>query len=163
MDAYDTVKSDAALRGMLSRAVASIEASEGSLLLVTPDGQGLCFVIAHSPVEDKLVGNVETLNKGISGLAFSLQQPMVVNDTASDPSFDPSVDRRTGVKTKSILVVPLVSPNDEFGVLTAINSRREGGFSHQDLETYGEAARDITERLAVLNLALSSQNDGPFD
>lgn len=163
MDAYEKVRTDTVLRAMLSRAVEGIQATEGSLLLVSSDGQGLRFVLAHSPVEDRLVGNVEPLNKGISGLAFSLQQPMVVNDTDSDPSFDPTVDRRTGVKTKSILVVPLVSPTDEFGVLTAINSRREGGFIHQDLKTYGEAARDITEHLASLHLALSSQNDGPFD
>jgi hypothetical protein len=75
---------------------------------------------------------------------------MVVNDTAHDGSFDPAVQERTGVRTESVMAVPLVSPLCEYGALTAVNSRRPGGFSGSDLTNYSTAAQRIIARLAVL-------------
>jgi len=162
MPDYTQAADDSELRALLREAVERAEAAEGSILLVSDDGRALRFVVCESPVAAALAGTMQPLDKGITGLAFRLQQPMVVNDTAHDGSFDPSVQERTGVRTASVMAVPLVSPAGEFGALTAVNSRRPGGFSGDDLTRYCEAAGRITARLTALQLNLPAPNDGAF-
>ena len=147
---YDKVSDDVRLQQLLAAAVESVGGGEGSLLLVNPDGDKLRFVISHSPVADKLVGTEQDLTEGITGLAVALQQPMIVNDVASDPRHNSAVDDMTTVQTKSIMVVPLVSPEAEFGALTAINSKAATGFSSADLQSFCEASEGVLARLVEL-------------
>jgi GAF domain-containing protein len=163
MSDYAKVSADAELQQQLRGAVQQAGAEEGSILLLSEDGHALQFVVCESPVAATLMGIRQSLDRGITGLSFSLQQPMVVNDVERDPAFDPGVQERTQVRTRSIMVVPLVSPDQEFGALTAVNSHRADGFTSSDLEAYGEAARRITERLAALNLSLPALDDGAFN
>ncbi len=149
------VSNDAELRAQLHAAVCEVNAEEGSVLLLTEDRHELEFVICDSPVAATLCGMRQPVGKGITGLSFVLQQPMVVNDVAHDASFDPTVQTLTHVSTRSIMVVPLVAQCGEYGALTALNSRRPEGFTSEDFTRYGEAARGITERLIALNLTLS--------
>src|SRR5437667_4185134 len=60
-----------------------------------------------------------------------------IDDPYDDPRFDPSVDARTGYRTRSILVVPVdARDRRRLGVLQVVN-RREGTFNAQD-EQVGE-------------------------
>lgn len=156
---YESVANDAELRQILSQAVDSAGAAEGSLLLVNPGGDRLRFVISHSPVADKLVGTEQDFSEGITGLAVSLGQPMIVNDVAANPNHSKVVDTLTTVQTNSIMVVPLVSPEAEFGALTAINSKGPGGFSTGDLQGYCGASERIIGRLVELNFDPEPEGD----
>lgn len=69
-------------------------------------------------------------------------------------AFDPSVDVQTGVKTKSIMVIPLATPDGEFGALTAINSATSDGFVARDLERYSEFAEQIAARLSSFGFGM---------
>jgi GAF domain-containing protein len=129
-------------------------AAEGSILLLSEDGKSLRFVVSHSPVADKLRALEQPVGKGITGLSVSLQQPMIVNKTERSGAFDPSVDVQTGVKTKSIMVIPLATPDGEFGALTAINSATSDGFVARDLERYSEFAEQIAARLSSLGFGM---------
>src|SRR5207249_834998 len=61
-----------------------------------------------------------------------------IDDPYDDPRFDPSVDARTGYRTRSILVVPIDSRDHaRLGVLQAVN-RREGPFQAEQ-ERYAVA------------------------
>ena len=144
---------------MLKEAVERANAAEGSLLLINPAGDKLRFVASHSPVADKLVGTEQALDEGITGLAVSLQQPMIVNDVAADPRHSHAVDDLTEVKTRSIMVIPLAAPETAFGALTAINSSAPEGFSSVDLERYGEASDGIIARLMELNFDPEPEDD----
>lgn len=148
---YARVSTDPELAALLREAVSGVDAGEGSILLLTDDGRGLRFALSDSPVAEALAGSVQPLNRGITGLAFTMQQPMVVNDTSHDGSFDPAVQERTGVRTGSVMAVPLVTPEREYGALTAVNSRRSGGFSGDDLMRYCQSAQRIISRLAALH------------
>ena len=88
------VSSDEVASRILGDAVRRVSAAEGSLLLVTPDGRALRFVIAHSPSSAVLIGREQTLERGVTSVAFRYQQPMVVNDTADEVTFDPSIDQQ---------------------------------------------------------------------
>ena len=162
MNPYDAAANDPVLKEILASAINEISAAEGSILLLAEDGTALEFAVCESPVADKLFGLKQPLGKGITGLAFTLQQPMIVNDAVRDASFDPTVQNRSGVITRSIMVVPLVSPVAEYGAVTAINSK-SGAFTDHDLDVLGEAARLIIDRLGELHLSLPSPNDGAFE
>lgn len=155
MSVYEIASKDSVLRKLLDEAVRAVRATEGSILLLSEDGKSLRFVVSHSPVADKLLHLEQPLGKGITGLSVSLQQPMIVNETERSSAFDPSVDVETGVHTKSIMVIPLVTPAQEFGALTAINSSASVGFEAPDLERYSEFAEQIASRLSNLGLKMN--------
>src|SRR5438876_9245622 len=61
-----------------------------------------------------------------------------IDDPYDDPRFDPSVDARTGYRTRSILVVPIDSRDRRrLGVLQAVN-HKDGPF-HREEERYAVA------------------------
>lgn len=158
MSSYEMASKDAILRRLLDEAVEAVCAAEGSILILSEDGKSLRFAVCSSGVAEKLRGLEQPLSKGITGLSVSLQQPMTVNETERNITFDPSVDSQTGVKTKSIMVIPLVTPEHEFGALTAINSTASVGFATEDLERYSEFAEQIASRLS--NLVVETKDVG---
>src|SRR2546428_8162663 len=61
-----------------------------------------------------------------------------IDEPYEDPRFDPSVDARTGYRTRSILVVPIDSRDRiRLGVLQAVNHK--GGPFHAEEERYAVA------------------------
>lgn len=160
MSAYSKVSGDSVLRQLLDEVVDSVLAESVAILLLDETGLNLRFVLAHSAASEKLLGLEQPLSKGITGLAVSFQQPMIVNQTEEDPAFDPTVDSKTGMTTESIMVVPLVTPHNEFGALTAVNSRKDMGFSREDLEACSIFAERMCRRLTELDLGM--QDAGPF-
>ncbi len=162
MTEYERATEDRLLREILTGAINDVSAGEGAILLLSEGGKSLEFALNTSVEEKKLLGLKQPLGKGITGLAFTLQQPMIVNDVSRDASFDPTVQERSGVLTRSIMVIPLVSPNAEFGALTAINAK-SGAFNNSDLEYFSQHAAKIVTRLGELNLSLPAPNDGNFE
>jgi GAF domain-containing protein len=160
MSAYAKVSSDGVLRQLLDEAMESVRAGSGAILLIDEGGRKLRFAVARPEASEKLLGLEQPLDKGITGLAVCFQQPMIVNQTEEDPTFDPTVDSKTGMSTESIMVVPLVTPYNEFGALTAVNSRKETGFSSYDLEAYSVYAERMCRRLTELDLGM--QDAGSF-
>lgn len=62
-------------------------------------------------------------------------RPLRIADPYGDPRFDPSVDARTGFRTRSLLVLPIDSrARERLGVLQVVN-QREGAFeeAHESL------------------------------
>ena len=58
-----------------------------------------------------------------------------IKDAYNDPRFDPSHDKQTGYKTKSILCGPIKDQNDKIvGVLQIINKKDDTAFSDLDAE-----------------------------
>lgn len=156
MTHFEKAANDKALGDLLRRAIREVGAAEGSLLLLDLSGKQLRFVICESPVAGKLLGQAQPIDKGITGLAVSLQQPMIVNNTEAHGQFDPTIDVRTGSTTRSIMVVPLSTPRQEFGAITAINARADAGFADADLKTYQDFAANLSTRLTELNLGMES-------
>jgi signal transduction histidine kinase len=56
-----------------------------------------------------------------------------IDEPYSDPRFDPSVDARTGYRTRSMLVAPIdARDRTRLGVLQVVNKRRDAPFSPED-------------------------------
>ncbi|MDE2489911.1 MAG: HD domain-containing protein [Elusimicrobia bacterium] len=72
------------------------------------------------------------LGRGIVGRVVASGRPLRVDDAHADPRFDPSFERATGYRARSILAVPLIDPSGRaFGAFEVLNKRR-GPFDAED-------------------------------
>ena len=66
---------------------------------------------------------------GLVGKALRTQKTVITNNPYSDPDFNSAVDKKTGYKTKSVLVLPVADINGNFiGALQMINKNSDTGF-----------------------------------
>lgn len=120
----------------LADGVAKLAAAEGSLLVCDDRAGDLVFAVSVGPHAHQLAGLRRSIDDGLVGLAASFGQAQISNAVAIDPGFDPGVDQEIGSTTRSMLAVPVVTPEGVVAVLTALN--REGGFAADHL-AYGQA------------------------
>ena len=72
------------------------------------------------------------IDKGVAGEVYRTGRPLIVNDTSQSPFFITGVDEEAGYRTRSMLDVPLVTPQRMIGVLCAVN-KKDGAFTESDL------------------------------
>jgi len=71
-------------------------------------------------------------DKGVAGEVYRTGRPLIVNDTSQSPFFNTRVDEEAGYRTRSMLDVPLATPQRMIGVLCAVN-KKDGAFTESDL------------------------------
>jgi len=125
---------DAVVASIMDRIQRITRAEAWSLLLVDPTGRELSFKEALGHKADALRDIRIPVGTGIAGTVASTGLPMVVNDTAACPQFNPEPDRLTRFVTRSILAAPLKHQDRVLGVLEVVN-HKDGPFSDEDLET----------------------------
>ena len=112
--------------------------SEGcSVLLLEVEKDELYFpyVAEDNPeVAGRLLGLRFPADRGIAGAALQSGRSIRVDDVQSDFRFYGGVDRHTGATTRSLLAVPLTTPQGTIGVLQAVNRRGGGTFDDADLQ-----------------------------
>jgi transcriptional regulator with GAF, ATPase, and Fis domain len=94
-------------------------------------------------------------DRGIAGEALTTGKAVKVDDAQNDPRLYREVDRRTGVMTRSLLAVPLVSSRGSVGVLEAINHNSGAPFTADDLNFLETLAGGIA--VALENARLHGQ------
>lgn len=89
---------------------------------------------ARIPMEGEVSEIRLPMGQGIAGTVAATGETVIVPDAPSDPRFDPSVDRRSGFRTRSILCVPIRNRQGRIvGVLQLLN-KKDGEFGAADLE-----------------------------
>ncbi|MEE8348899.1 MAG: adenylate/guanylate cyclase domain-containing protein [Acidobacteriota bacterium] len=84
-------------------------------------------------------------NTGVAGYVFTTGKGLFIADAYADTRFDPTVDKRTGFTTSSILCTPIKTATGEtFGVAQAMN-KQKGVFNQDDLLLLAM----ITEQTAI--------------
>lgn len=84
---------------------------------------------------------------GIAGAVAESGQVVNLLDAHADPRFDPSADRRTGYRTRSLLCIPLRDAHGAvFAVAQALNKRSAPGFGAEDQKRFAA----FMESLGVL-------------
>ncbi len=119
---------------VMSKAQALISSEAWSLLLVDEKEQSLSFAISKGAPTSAIQDFKLHVGQGIAGWVVRYRRPAIINDVARDGRFDPSLDRMTGFKTRSILCAPLISRGRIIGVAELVNKRR-GRFTREDLGT----------------------------
>jgi HD-GYP domain-containing protein (c-di-GMP phosphodiesterase class II) len=113
-------------------------ADAGSIYIVeTPQGDPSRRVLRFKLTQNDSVAfdsrefTMPLSDRSISGAAALQKRTLAIPDVYELPAgstfhFDPSVDRRTGYHTRSMLVAPLISQRDEvIGVIQLINKKRD--------------------------------------
>ncbi|MFP4345250.1 MAG: GAF domain-containing protein [Anaerolineales bacterium] len=135
-----------------------LNAEAGSLLLLDDNSGDLMFRITSGPAAQHLVGLKVPAGKGIAGVAFSKNEPVIVNDAQHDERWYRSFDQNADFITRSLIAVPLNARGRTIGVLEVVNRKGERqSFDQQDielLESFGAQAA-----LAIENARLFTMTD----
>jgi signal transduction histidine kinase len=108
---------------------------------------------------------------GIAGWVMQHREALMVDDTRQDTRFDNRVDAVSGMTTRSLMAVPLVSRGEVLGVIEAVN-KLNGSFDSHDLDMLKTLASSAAiaidnarlfteelERAAALKRALEQQRE----
>jgi signal transduction protein with GAF and PtsI domain len=120
---------------ILQAALTSIQAEDGSLLLVDEETKELSFVVVHGAVRAKLVGHRIPLGVGIAGWVAQHAESVIVPNAQTDPRFSPGVDQAFQFKTRSMICVPIIFlvTGRVLGVIQALNKANFKEFVQADL------------------------------
>ena len=97
------------------------------------------------------------IGKGISGYVAQTGETINIPDAYADTRFDPSTDKRTGYRTRSILCMPVWEPmsagsqREILGVIQVLN-KREGHFTAEDEALLETLASQVAISLANARL-----------
>jgi GAF domain-containing protein len=128
----------ALLRLVLTTAVETIEADEGSLLL-RDEGTGdlrFAMTVGDPDREDKLVGERVPVGRGVSQLAAATREVQVGAPTYRDIK---QTERETG-GPEGVIAAPLISGAEVIGVLTAVTFKPGRRFGGAEAKFYGRLA-----------------------
>jgi len=117
---FDMVK---VMRHTLDMVQVIMDADAGFLMLL--DGNELEFKAAFSIDAgiDTIKGIRFKLGEGIAGYSAARGESIIVRYAKESKYFHPEVDRMTGIDTRSVLCVPLISQGKVLGVIEVLNKR----------------------------------------
>jgi GAF domain-containing protein len=129
-----TLKLETLLDLVMTSAAELLDAEASSLLLVDEDTGELVFKVLARDDEEHLSGRRLPPGRGIAGWVVDNGEPVVIGNPGTDPRFYAGIDEATGVRTRSLLAVPLEVRSTVIGVVEVTNKRGDGaGFTEQDV------------------------------
>ncbi len=120
---------DKVLERITSAAIAMLEA-ERATLYVVDDGRHELWsrVVTQSEFREL---RLPLDGRSLAAEVARTGRPLRITDPYNDPRFDPSVDARTGFRTRSLIVLPIDSrARERLGVLQVVN-QRDGAFEER--------------------------------
>ncbi|MCB0279945.1 MAG: SpoIIE family protein phosphatase [Calditrichaeota bacterium] len=133
-----------------SKVLMNAEAS--SLLLYDETDDKLYFQIAQGEMGTLVKQFSVDMGSGIAGWVAKYQQPLVIEDCYKDPRFNPSYDKKTGFRTKSMICVPMLRDNKLIGTMQVINKKDDGVFTNRELKIFTSLAAQAA--IAIQNFHL---------
>ncbi len=124
---------DQLLSRILQTAVAVMQGSAGSLMLLDPATNELVFRVVQGGSGDALLQERFPSDQGIAGAVFTSGQPSIVHDVTLDSRFLRLGDG-TGFSATSLIAVPLVHKGTPIGVLEVLNKKSGERFNADDEE-----------------------------
>ncbi len=134
---------DAVLRGLFAGIEELLHPSSWSLLLREDKGDALVFALARTPHGKRLVGRRLAAGEGIAGWVVKSERTLLIPDVRRDDRFSDRTDRAIGFETRSVIAVPLRTPERVIGVIELVNSLEEREFTDEDvalLEAFADLA-----------------------
>ncbi len=96
------------------------------------------------------------IDSGIVGDCIGTGKRVIIDDVSDDDRFNAEIDKKTGYKTKSMMVIPMYDYDDEIiGAIQVINHRGElGTFDGADIDRLMLASTYVAETLVSAKLSL---------
>ncbi len=122
---------DALLTLIMAKVTELMDADRSTLYLVTEDGGWLWSKVVQG---DERVEIRLEVGEGIAGWVAQTREIVNIPDAYADQRFQPSIDLKSGYRTRSILSVPMLGAlGGLVGVLQVLN-KTDGPFTHADEE-----------------------------
>jgi len=122
---------DTLLQKIMQKTSEVMEADRSTLFLLDEDKQEIWSKVAQGAAMKEIR---IPFGAGIAGHVAKTGETVNIPDAYQDPRFNPDVDRRTGYHTRTILCMPMKSPEGKIlGVLQVLN-KRAGVFTREDEE-----------------------------
>ncbi|MGC8834395.1 MAG: GAF domain-containing SpoIIE family protein phosphatase, partial [Armatimonadota bacterium] len=125
----------------LEETVSVMGADSGSVMLVTPNKDGLRLEVAHGIPQRLVRRTVVPLGEGIAGWVAVHREPLLLGNAIGDPRFKLLANRPEIVSSMS---VPLVSGRQVLGVLNITSTSPNRVFTQGDLELVTTIARQLS-------------------
>jgi GAF domain-containing protein len=123
------------LSEVLNNVLQTINAKDGSLLVLDEDTQELVFVVVYGDLPaDELVWRRLPPGAGIGGWVVAQRESVIVNDVQSDERFYPGIDEEFRFKTRSMLAAPVIGGGKVLGVVEVLN-KHDGKLFNRDDQT----------------------------
>jgi len=143
------------LQLIISTAADLVGSKSASIVLQSLQTGALVFRAASGPKSDHLIGMEVPIEGSIAGTVFKTSQPLIVQETESDPRHYDGVDRAIESKTQSILAVPMIFKERTIGVLEAINKLDDGLYDDHDVQILSTLAAQAA--VAIENARLITE------
>ena len=124
---------DEVIARIISEAHAVVKAESCSVIVRDADTGELFFHATTDRQPDKLRRVRFDAALGVAGEVLRTGEPQIVADTSKDQRHYDGVDAEMGLKTRSLVCVPLKAEGEIIGVLEAVNSEAPEGFSERDV------------------------------
>ncbi|MBE9186186.1 adenylate/guanylate cyclase domain-containing protein [Microcoleus sp. LEGE 07076] len=121
------------LRAVMDQARDLMQADRSTLFLLNRETNELWTKVAKADGKTMVEIRIPA-NKGIAGYVASTGQPLNIIDAYDDPRFDPSTDRHTGYRTRTVLCMPVHNAKGELIGVTQLINKNQGTFTTSDEE-----------------------------
>lgn len=145
---------------LLEQACKILQAEAGTFYVATPGGKELEVLAAYGIDENRMKHIPFRVGVGICGWVLQYEQPALVTDVDLDRRHTLSADLVTGVRTRSVLCLPVISQSRTYGVMELIN-KISGQFGPQDQEfmtILGRQADAAYQNLLLIREATQTKN-----
>jgi adenylate cyclase len=121
---------DEMLGALVELTVHETDADRGTLFLNDSSSGELYARVAQGErsLEIRFLNTV-----GVAGRVFTTHEPLIINDTYSDPRFNREIDEQTGYTTRNIVCAPVTTARGEVIGVAQVLNRRSGDFTDDDL------------------------------
>lgn len=114
----------------------AVSAETVSILFYDARRENMVFELAGGRRGREIVGLRIPIGEGVVGWVAKHKRPAIVNDLKNDNRYSPALERKLGLKTRSIMSIPLRRRNKMIGVIEAVNCRKPERFTEDDLEIF---------------------------
>lgn len=121
------------LQAVMDEARRLMRADRSTLFLLDRDRQDLWSKVPTADRKQLLEIRIP-MNRGIVGFVASTGQVVNVENAYEDPRFDPTTDRQTGYKTRTILSMPVFNSEGKLIGVTQLINKYQGSFTRSDEE-----------------------------
>lgn len=132
----DTIRPDTnifkLIHNILTSSLEAVDSENGSLALLDEETSELVFVEVIGDSRDKLLNFRLAPKTGVAGWVVTNRQPRMVDDVREERAFSPAVDQLTGLRTHSLICVPLLDGDRPLGVIECVNTRSGRPFNLAD-------------------------------
>jgi len=128
------VGSQELLRSLTETARQLFGAAACSLALLSEDEAELVYTTAAGEGAEDVTGMRMPSSQGIAGWVVQSGQPIVVSDVTSDPRFSRETAEQTGYVPRSILAVPVETPQRVLGVISLLDRDAGRRGAERDIE-----------------------------